>query len=75
MTLTAAQTHLYKTGDSVTFRSGVRGAPDSRNVFTIVKTMPANVSGFQYRIRDERDWREHVAQECQLSPSKAGVWQ
>lgn len=75
MTVTTTQLHLYKTGDAVTLKPGNRGAPYARCVFRIVKVMPANGAGFQYRIRDEKDWREHVAQESQLSPAKAGAWQ
>ncbi len=75
MTVSTTQLHLYKPGDAVTIKPGFRGAPHARSVFKIVKAMPANGAGFQYRIRDEKDWREHVAQESQLSPARVEAWQ
>lgn len=68
----ASTQHRYKIGDTVTMKVQHRGAKSGRGVFKIVKTMPASDDGFQYRIRDEQDWREHVAQESQLTPAPQG---
>ena len=57
----------FKSGDRVSFVPGKYDNNATRGVYTVVRAMPRNGQGFQYRVRSPSDSHERVIDEASLS--------
>ncbi|MCE9522239.1 MAG: hypothetical protein K8S25_07385 [Alphaproteobacteria bacterium] len=62
-----SRTHRFKMGETVNLKADKfhRGTPDG--VYKVTRLMPAEGQDFQYRVKDNRDGRELVVRESELS--------
>lgn len=62
-----AATHKFSIGQTVSYSPGIFDPPDGRGIYQVVRLLPAEGSGNQYRLQNETGGRERVACEGQLS--------
>jgi len=57
----------FKIGDTVNLKADIyhRGTPTG--VYKVTRLLPAEGQDYQYRVKDNRDGREHVVRESQLT--------
>ncbi|MBA4211233.1 MAG: hypothetical protein C0454_17035 [Parvibaculum sp.] len=60
------QAHKYKIGDTVEFTAGGSYPPAARGRYQIVRQLPSEGEGFQYRIKSLADGHERMVREGQL---------
>jgi len=61
------RTHRFKVGETVNMKADIyhRGTP--AGVYKVTRQMPAEGQDYQYRVKDNRDGRELVVRESQLT--------
>jgi hypothetical protein len=59
--------HIYKTGESVTLVTRKIYSRESLGVFQVVRLLPVEQGGAQYRIRSVADGHERVVVEGELA--------
>lgn len=60
------QKHKYEVGETVEFVAGGSYAFKARGHYTVVRQLPAEGDGYQYRIKSLTDGHERMVREGQL---------
>lgn len=60
------QKHKYEIGETVEFAAGGSYPPTARGQYTVVRQLPAEGEGYQYRIKSLADGHERMVREGQL---------
>lgn len=59
--------HKFSIGQTVSYSPGIFDPPDGKGTYQVVRLLPAEGSGNQYRLQSQDGGRERVACEGQLS--------
>ena len=62
-----AAAHKFAIGQTVSYTPGVFDPPDGKGIYQVVRLLPADGNGNQYRLQSETGLRERVASEVQLA--------
>ncbi|MDZ4382852.1 MAG: hypothetical protein U0942_16090 [Parvibaculum sp.] len=60
------QKHKYDIGETVEFTAGGSYPPTARGHYTVVRQLPSEGDGYQYRIKSLSDGHERMVREGQL---------
>lgn len=60
------QKHKYNIGETVEFTAGGSYPPTARGAYTVVRQLPSEGDGYQYRIKSLSDGHERMVREGQL---------
>ncbi len=60
------QKHNYDIGETVEFTAGGSYPPTARGAYTVVRQLPSEGEGYQYRIKSLSDGHERMVREGQL---------
>jgi hypothetical protein len=60
------QKHKYDIGETVEFTAGGSYPPTARGAYTVVRQLPSEGEGYQYRIKSLSDGHERMVREGQL---------
>lgn len=63
-----ATPHKFSIGQTVSYTPGIFDPPDGKGIYQVVRLLPAEGSGNQYRLQSETGGRERVVCEVQLAP-------
>ena len=67
MTDVTARSHRFKIGETVNMKADIHHRGTPAGVYKVTRQMPAEGQDYQYRIKDNRDGREIVVRESELS--------
>ena len=59
--------HKFSVGQTVSYTPGIFDQPEGEGVYQVVRLLPAEGGGNQYRLQSDTGGRERVASEAQLS--------
>lgn len=62
-----AATHKFAVGQTVSYSPGALESPDGKGIYRVVRLLPAEGAGNQYRLQSDSGGRERVVCESQLS--------
>ena len=60
------QKHKYEIGETVEFVAGGSYPPKARGQYTVVRQLPSEGDGYQYRIKSLADGHERMVREGQV---------
>ncbi|MEQ1863423.1 MAG: hypothetical protein ABL996_02095 [Micropepsaceae bacterium] len=67
MTDVTARSHRFKIGETVNMKADAHHRGTPAGVYKVTRQMPAEGQDYQYRVKDNRDGREIVVRESELS--------
>ena len=67
------QKHRFEIGETVEFTAGGSYPPAARGLYKVLRQLPAEGDGYQYRVKNLSDGHERMVREGQLDhPATAG---
>lgn len=60
------QKHRFEVGETVEFTAGGSYPPAARGLYTVLRQLPAEGDGYQYRVKNLSDGHERMVREGQL---------
>lgn len=60
------QKHRFEVGETVEFTAGGSYPPAARGLYTVLRQLPAEGDGYQYRVKNLADGHERMVREGQL---------
>ena len=67
------QKHRFEIGETVEFTAGGSYPPAARGLYKVLRQLPSEGDGYQYRVKNLADGHERMVREGQLDhPASAG---
>lgn len=60
------QSHKFKVGETVEFHPGASYLSKTRGDYIVVRLLPSEGNGFQYRVKNVADGHERIVREGQI---------